>query len=73
MLRSGIIIGASSLAQLDKNLDILERGPLPKEVLDALDEGWVIAKGTAPDYWHGDMKYEYDTEEALFGGRGKEV
>ncbi|KAK3201678.1 hypothetical protein GRF29_164g242368 [Pseudopithomyces chartarum] len=69
----GIIIGASSLAQLDNNLAVLEKGPLPKEVLDALDEGWIVAKGTVPDYWHMDLKYTYDTEEALFGGQKKEA
>ena len=61
------------MAQLDNNLAVLEKGPLPKEVLDALDEGWIVAKGTVPDYWHMDLKYTYDTEEALFGGRGKEA
>ncbi|UKZ81754.1 hypothetical protein TrVFT333_009526 [Trichoderma virens FT-333] len=33
----GIIIGASSIAQLKQNLDIFEQGPLPQEVADAID------------------------------------
>lgn len=64
---SGIIIGASSLNQLETNLAVLEKGPLPKEVLDALDHGWKVAKGTAIDYWHFDLEYSYDTQAELFG------
>ena len=66
---SGIIIGASSLSQLDNNLAVLEKGPLPKEMVDALDEAWLVAKATAPDYWHMDLKYTYDTQDALFGDK----
>ncbi|KAK4061462.1 hypothetical protein M431DRAFT_20467 [Trichoderma harzianum CBS 226.95] len=33
----GIIIGASSIEQLKQNLDIFEQGPLPQEVVDAID------------------------------------
>ncbi|EHK16210.1 uncharacterized protein TRIVIDRAFT_64979 [Trichoderma virens Gv29-8] len=33
----GIIIGASSISQLEQNLDIFEQGPLPQEVADAID------------------------------------
>ena len=64
---SGIIIGASSLAQLDSNLAIFEKGPLPEEIVHALDEGWLAAKATTDNYWHLDLKYTYDTQEALFG------
>ncbi|KAL7943688.1 Aldo/keto reductase [Trichoderma barbatum] len=32
-----IIIGASSIAQLKENLDIFEQGPLPQEVVEAID------------------------------------
>ncbi|KAJ4292586.1 hypothetical protein N0V90_009249 [Kalmusia sp. IMI 367209] len=67
----GIIIGASSLAQLDNNLAVLEKGPLPKEVVDALDDGWQMAKATAPDYWHLDLEYKYDTQAELFGQAAK--
>ncbi|KAF9728617.1 aldo/keto reductase [Paraphaeosphaeria minitans] len=63
----GLIIGASSLSQLENNLAVIEKGPLPKEVVDALDDGWLAAKPTTPDYWHMDLKYTYDTQEALFG------
>lgn len=63
----GIIIGISSLGQLDGNLDALEKGPLPEDVVAALDEAWMITKAEAPNYWHKELAYEYDTKEALFG------
>ena len=61
----GIIIGVSSLQQLQGNLKDLEKGPLPEEVLKALDEAWMICKATTPNYWHLDLKYTYDTRQAL--------
>lgn len=63
----GIIIGVSSKKQLEQNLDAVEKGPLPDEVVKALDEAWLIAKPTTPNYWHLDLKYTYDTQKALFG------
>ena len=62
----GIIIGVSSLQQLEQNLKDIEKGPLPEEVVKALDEAWLVAKPTTPNYWHLDLKYTYDTQEALF-------
>ncbi|RAH65096.1 aldo/keto reductase family protein [Aspergillus aculeatinus CBS 121060] len=64
--RDGIIVGVSSIAQLESNLRDIQKGPLPEEVVEALDKAWLIAKPTAPDYWHLDLKYTYDTKEALF-------
>lgn len=61
----GIIIGVSSEAQLESNLKDVEKGPLPEEVVKALDEAWLVAKPTTANYWHGDLKYTYDTREAL--------
>lgn len=63
--RDGIIIGVSSEEQMEGNLKDLEKGPLPEEVLNALDEAWLIAKPTTANYWHLDLKYTYDTREAL--------
>lgn len=37
-LGDAVIIGASSLDQLKQNLDIIESGPLPKEVADAVED-----------------------------------
>jgi aflatoxin B1 aldehyde reductase len=47
----GIIIGVSSLKQLEGNLEDLEKGPLPEEVVKVLDEAWEGCKGTSPLYW----------------------
>lgn len=65
--KDGIIIGVSSQEQLEQNLRELGKGPLPDDVLKALDEAWMISKSTAADYWHGDLGYSYDTKEAFFG------
>lgn len=63
----GIIIGASSVAQLESNLNDLEKGPLPEDVVKALDEAWAVKKATAPNYWHLDNEYKYDTLKAVYG------
>ena len=47
----GIIIGVSSLEQLERNLKDLEKGPLPSEVVEVLDQAWNVTKGTCPAYW----------------------
>ncbi|KAK9782956.1 putative NADP-dependent oxidoreductase domain-containing protein [Seiridium cardinale] len=61
----GVIIGISSLQQLDGNLDNLEKGPLPDDVVEAIDKAWLISKAEAPNYWHKDLLYKYDTIQAL--------
>lgn len=63
----GIIIGVSSQQQLEGNLKDIEKGPLPQEVVEALDEAWKIAKRDTPNYWHLDLKYGYDPQPVLFG------
>ncbi|KAF7511779.1 hypothetical protein GJ744_003510 [Endocarpon pusillum] len=47
----GVLIGVSSLAQLEGNLSDLEKGPLPEEVVQALDRAWLVSKATTPTYW----------------------
>lgn len=47
-----IIIGASSVKHIQENLDNLEKGPLPEEVVQALDKGWEGCKGTSIRYYH---------------------
>lgn len=64
--RDGIIIGVSSFEQLESNIRDLEKGPLPDEVVTALDQAWLTAKPTTPNYWHLGLKYTYDTQKALF-------
>jgi aflatoxin B1 aldehyde reductase len=47
-----IIIGASSPKHLEDNLKDLEKGPLPDDVVEALDKAWLVAKGSAWNYFH---------------------
>jgi aflatoxin B1 aldehyde reductase len=63
----GIIIGISNHDQLVQNIKDIEKGPLPEEVVKALDEAWLVCKATTANYWHLDLKYTYDTREALYG------
>lgn len=48
---NAVLIGASSVAHLESNLVGLEKGPLPDEVVGALDKGWERAKGLGWEYW----------------------
>lgn len=48
----GVIIGASSIGQAEQNCADSEEGPLPEDVLDALDEAWRMVGSEAPNYWH---------------------
>ncbi|OBZ75234.1 Aflatoxin B1 aldehyde reductase member 2 [Grifola frondosa] len=49
--QDGIILGASSSAQLEQNCQDSEKGPLPEEILKALDEARLIVGASAPTYW----------------------
>lgn len=46
----GIIVGASSTKHIEQNLKDFEKGPLPKEVVQAVDEAWKIVEPNAPPY-----------------------
>ncbi|KAH7924134.1 Aldo/keto reductase [Leucogyrophana mollusca] len=46
-----VIIGASSLTQLQANIKDSEAGPLPEEVVKLLEEAWIDNKGRAPPYF----------------------
>ncbi|KAI3322786.1 aldo/keto reductase [Xylariaceae sp. AK1471] len=46
-----IIVGAGSIKNLESNLTDLEKGPLPKEAVEALDAAWLVCKAHAPKYW----------------------
>jgi aflatoxin B1 aldehyde reductase len=59
----GIIVGASSVKQLNETLEDIEKGPLPEDVLKVLDEAWEITRSSAPTYWNLDLKYGYDFDE----------
>jgi aflatoxin B1 aldehyde reductase len=43
-----IIIGASKVGQLKENLEILDAGPLPDEVVETIDKTWPSVKDIAP-------------------------
>ncbi|KAF9891127.1 hypothetical protein FE257_005063 [Aspergillus nanangensis] len=51
-LDDAIIVGASSERHLESNLVDLEKGPLPEEVVQAVEDAWSCVKGVAPVYWH---------------------
>lgn len=51
----GILLGGSSVAQLEQNLEACtaatEKGPLSPELLTAFDEAWKLTKDGAFPYW----------------------
>jgi aflatoxin B1 aldehyde reductase len=49
----GVIIGASSLAQLRHNLTAVAKGPLPTDVLTAIDDSALKAQPKWPPYFYG--------------------
>ena len=49
----GVIIGASSLKQLRHNLTAVTEGPLPTDVLTAIDDAAVKAQPKWPPYFYG--------------------
>jgi len=51
-----LLMGASSAAHLESNLVDLEKGPLPDEVVGALDRGWERIRGLSWKHWNG--KYD---------------
>jgi aflatoxin B1 aldehyde reductase len=51
-LDDGVIVGASSTHHLEDNLKALDQGPLPRDVVEALDQGWAAIRGQPLKYWH---------------------
>ena len=53
--QDGVLLGASSLAQLDENLDAclagMEKEPLSADTIKAFDEAWAITENAAFPYW----------------------
>ena len=47
-----ILIGASSTKHIEQNMVDLEKGPLPDDVVKALDQAWERVKPLALRYWH---------------------
>ncbi|KAL7948434.1 Aldo/keto reductase [Trichoderma barbatum] len=56
----GVILGVSKVSQLDQNVLDLQKGPLPEDVVKALDAAWTIAKSTSPNPWHTPLVYTYE-------------
>lgn len=46
-----IIIGASKLAHIQQNMEAVNNGTLPEDILDAFDEAWEICKADSPEYF----------------------
>ncbi|RDW93834.1 Aldo reductase [Aspergillus mulundensis] len=51
-LGDGVVLGSSSVKQLDENLRAMAGGPLPDEIVDVLDRAWEIIQGKQLIYWH---------------------
>ncbi|KAJ7845408.1 NADP-dependent oxidoreductase domain-containing protein [Mycena olivaceomarginata] len=51
-LGDAVIVGASSTKHLEDNLKALDKGPLPADVVEALDAGWEQTRTLPLKYWH---------------------
>lgn len=47
----GILIGASKMSHLKQNMEAVEKGPLPDDVVAAFEEAWSISKKDSPEYF----------------------
>ncbi|KAL6308763.1 Aldo/keto reductase [Sparassis latifolia] len=47
-----VLIGASSLNHIEQNMIDLEKGPLPEDVIQVLDEAWLSVMPCATNYFH---------------------
>ncbi|XP_068171899.1 aflatoxin B1 aldehyde reductase member 4-like [Antennarius striatus] len=50
-LGDGVIIGMSTMEQLQQNLDAAEEGPLDQRVVSAFDEAWKLVAHECPNYF----------------------
>lgn len=46
-----ILIGASKETHLRQNLEAVQAGPLPQDVVDAFEQAWQMTKGDSPEYF----------------------
>ncbi|KAJ7436817.1 NADP-dependent oxidoreductase domain-containing protein [Mycena latifolia] len=51
-LGDAIVMGASSTKQLEDNLQALEKGPLPEDVVKAMDACWEHTRSLPSPYYH---------------------
>jgi aflatoxin B1 aldehyde reductase len=52
----GILIGASRLEQLEENIAVIDKGPLPDNILSAFDKAWQETKAESPEYFRFSTK-----------------
>jgi aflatoxin B1 aldehyde reductase len=50
-LGDAIIVGASKLSQLEQNIEAVEKGSLPNEIVEAFEKAWAISKADSPEYF----------------------
>jgi len=46
----GVIVGCSSLQQMEQNLTYIDQGPLPKHLVEEMEMVWQSVKGVGPSY-----------------------
>lgn len=46
-----VILGMSSLEQLEQNLALVEEGPLEPAVVEAFDQAWNLVAHECPNYF----------------------
>ena len=51
-LDDAFVVGVSSIKRLEQNLAALDKGPLPADVVQALDVGWARVRGKEFEFWH---------------------
>ncbi|RYP47983.1 hypothetical protein DL768_006030 [Monosporascus sp. mg162] len=51
-LGDAILTGAANAQILESNLEQFEKGPLPDEVVKAVDAAWFACRAGAPKYWY---------------------
>ncbi|KAL6837914.1 NADP-dependent oxidoreductase domain-containing protein [Trichoderma camerunense] len=47
-----VLIGASSATHIEQNILDLEKGPLPEDVITALNKAWELVRSITGKYWH---------------------
>ena len=73
MSSSGVLLGASSLEQLQENLEACgNMPPLPSRILDAMDQAWELTRPYAFPYWRSYSK-DMPQRESLDPGASYET
>lgn len=48
----GILLGASKLSQIADNVECMSRGPLPEDVVSAVEQLWTSVEPSRSDIWN---------------------